>query len=118
MGWEVHPEGLLSTLTRFSKHGLPILVTENGVATDDEELRTRFVRQHVAMAGQALQNGTALLGYLYWSLIDNFEWTHGTTPRFGLAAVDYATQERRPRPGADAFSEICRERRVSTSDSG
>ncbi|MGH6693365.1 MAG: family 1 glycosylhydrolase, partial [Gammaproteobacteria bacterium] len=52
--------------------------------------------------------GIPVAGYLYWSLMDNFEWTSGTAPRFGLAATDFATQERTPRPAAAYFAEVCK----------
>ena len=108
MGWEVYPEGLIASLQRFSKYGLPLLITENGVATEDEALRRQFLLQHVAAAGQALDEGVNLIGYLYWSLIDNFEWAFGTAPKFGLASVDFTTQERQARPCAGAFTDIIR----------
>jgi beta-glucosidase len=114
LGWEVYPRGLFGTLERFAKYGLPLLVTENGIATDDEELRRQFLLQHVAAAGQAVEKGVNLLGYLYWSLIDNFEWAAGTAPRFGLASVDYATQARLARPCVADFSQICRENRIES----
>jgi beta-glucosidase len=113
MGWEVYPGGMLATLKRFSRYGLPLLVTENGIATGDETLRRRFLLQHVAAAGEAIEQGVRLIGYLYWSLIDNFEWALGTAPRFGLAAVDYATQERRARPCVADFSQVCRDNQLS-----
>jgi beta-glucosidase len=109
LGWEVYPQGLVSTLQRFSRYGLPLLVTENGIATEDEALRREFLLQHVAAAARAIESGVNLLGYLYWSLIDNFEWAAGTAAKFGLAAVDYQTQERRARPCVDDFIRICRE---------
>ncbi len=113
MGWEVYPAGMAATLERFSGYGLPLMITENGIATDDDALRRRFLLQHVAAAGEAIARGVKLVGYLHWSLIDNFEWAFGTTPKFGLAAVDYVTQARSPRPSAMEFERICRENRVS-----
>ena len=112
MGWEAYPAGLLSTLERFSRYGVPLLVTENGVATEDEAFRSQFLIQHLERLGQALANGVDVIGYLYWSLIDNFEWALGTNPRFGLAAVDFATQARLARPCVAAFSRVCREHRL------
>jgi beta-glucosidase len=109
MGWEMYPEGLLATLERFSTYELPLLVTENGIATRDEALRREFLLQHIAAAGEAVQRGINLIGYLYWSLIDNFEWAFGTSPKFGLASVDYDTQARQARPCVDDFTRICRE---------
>ena len=71
-----------------------------------------FLLQHIAAAGEAVQRGINLIGYLYWSLIDNFEWAFGTAPRFGLASVDYDTQARRARPCVDDFTRICRENSI------
>ena len=111
-GWEVYPTGLATILRKFSTFGLPILITENGVATDDEALRREFILQHLQGLAEAIDRGTDVIGYLYWTLMDNFEWTHGTTPRFGLAAVDFTTQQRRPRPCVQDFSRVCRENRL------
>jgi beta-glucosidase len=117
MGWEMYPQGLGATLDRFSEYGLPLLVTENGIATEDEDLRRRFLVQHVTAAGDALARGVNLIGYLYWSLIDNFEWAVGTDAKFGLAAVDFRAQERRPRPCAEDFATICRTNRLDLDTS-
>jgi beta-glucosidase len=111
-GWEVYPPGLKAVLENFSQFGLPVLVTENGVATDDESLRREFVVQHLESLADALENGVDVIGYLYWSLIDNFEWALGTKPRFGLAEVDYNTQRRLPRPCAEDFSRVCRKNQL------
>ena len=113
LGWEVFPAGLRATLEDFSRYGLPMIITENGIATDDEALRGEYVVQHLAALGEAIEAGVDVIGYLYWSLIDNFEWAAGTTARFGLAAVDYTTQERTLRPAARHFERVCRENRVS-----
>ncbi len=108
MGWEIYPDGLFTTLDRFSRYGVPILITENGVATTDEELRTRFLVDHVQAVARALEEGVDVRGYFYWSLMDNYEWTLGTAPRFGLFGVDFATQRRTARPIVDRFGVICR----------
>ncbi len=107
MGWEIYPRGLARVLQRFSRMGLPLFITENGIATEDDELRCRFLREHVEVLANALGNGIEVLGYLHWSLIDNFEWTMGTGPRFGMVAVDYSTQVRTPRQSAAFFAGIC-----------
>lgn len=112
-GWEVYPAGLRATLEHFSRYGLPMIVTENGIATDDDNLRRTYVLQHLTVLGEALDEGLDVIGYLYWSLIDNFEWALGTTARFGLAAVNYATQERTVRASAREFERVCRENRLS-----
>jgi beta-glucosidase len=114
-GWEVYPPGLTLVLEKFSKLGIPILVTENGVATDDEALRRTFILQHLRSLSEALEGGVDVIGYLYWALMDNFEWTLGTAARFGLAAVDFTTQQRLPRPCVEDFGRVCRENRLSPS---
>ncbi len=108
MGWEIYPRGLAAVLQRYSAMGLPLFITENGIATGDDELRCRFLRDHIEVLANALDNGLEVLGYLHWSLLDNFEWTMGTGPRFGLVAVDYSTQARIARPSATFFAAICR----------
>jgi beta-glucosidase len=117
IGWEVYPKGLLAVLRRFATFGLPLLITENGIATDDERLREAFLVEHLEQIATALGEAVDVIGYLYWSLMDNFEWDLGTAPHFGLAAVDPTNQERRPRPAAKRFARICRDNRLLTSKS-
>jgi beta-glucosidase len=112
-GWEVYPPGLRVILERFAQFHLPILITENGVATDDEVLRRQFIMQHLVSLAEALEAGVNVLGYFYWTLMDNFEWTLGTTAHFGLAAVDLHTQQRVPRPCVSDFVRVCRENRLA-----
>ena len=107
LGWEVYPKGLEITLKRFSQFGIPLFVTENGIATDDEDLRSQFVNAHIENLARAVKQDIPLIGYLYWSLMDNFEWTSGTEARFGLAAVDFNTQERIERPCVQQFKRVC-----------
>jgi beta-glucosidase len=111
-GWEVYPPGLALVLERFAVFGRPLLVTENGVATDDEILRRNALMQHLESLAQAYERGVHVIGYLYWSLMDNFEWALGAHARFGLAAVDFTTQQRLPRPCAEDFARVCRESRL------
>jgi beta-glucosidase len=103
LGWEVYAPGLARVLRGFERYGLPLMVTENGIATSDEVLRARFLQEHVQAVEDASRNGTRVLGYLYWTLMDNYEWTSGREARFGLAETDFATQERRLRPAAFLF---------------
>jgi len=112
-GWEVYPPGLLAILEKFSRLGLPLMITENGVATGDENLRSAFLREHLAAVGHALERDIDVIGYLYWSLIDNYEWGLGTTARFGLAAVDFETQRRTARPAAMEYASVCRDNRLA-----
>jgi pimeloyl-ACP methyl ester carboxylesterase len=85
---------------------VPILVTENGIGTDDDEQRVRYVRTALEGVLDCLADGIDVVGYTYWSLMDNFEWTEGFAPRFGLFRVDYKTLERRPAGGAEAFRSL------------
>jgi beta-glucosidase/6-phospho-beta-glucosidase/beta-galactosidase len=105
---EVWPAGMTAILRSYRDLGVPLMVTENGVATDDEDLRADYLKEHLrAMAG-AMREGAPVVGYLHWSLMDNYEWALGFAPRFGLAEVDLATQERRPRAFAGIYAETCR----------
>jgi beta-glucosidase len=113
MGWEMFPAGLVQVLEDFSRYGLPLVVTENGIATDDERLRRDFLLQHLAALGEAIERGVNVIGYFYWSLIDNFEWAFGTSARFGLAALADTTLARTLRPCAEDFARVCRENRLT-----
>jgi beta-glucosidase len=113
IGWEVWPEGLGATLRAMAAYGLPLLVTENGIATTDEDLRVEYLVSHLREVARATAAGVPVAGYLHWSLIDNYEWTLGFAPRFGLCAVDRATQARTPRRAAEVYAEICRSGRIA-----
>jgi beta-glucosidase len=108
MGWEIHPKGFHRVLDVAARAGLPILVTENGIATRDDRRRQAFLREHVAILRHQRDAGLPIEGYFHWSLIDNFEWLEGFRPRFGLFEVDYATFARRRRPSADLFAALGR----------
>jgi beta-glucosidase len=112
LGWEIHAASLPPLLRRFARYGVPLMVTENGIATSDEALRTRYLTEHLQSLALALQDGVPVLGYLYWTLMDNFEWAEGYGARFGLAATDFTTQERLPRPAAQVFKTICEARQL------
>jgi beta-glucosidase len=114
MGYEFYPQALAATIRRaweVTEH-VPVLVTENGIGTDDDEQRLAYVK--VALDGVlgCLDEGVEVLGYTYWSLLDNFEWAFGYAPQFGLVAVDRATQERRVKPSAYWLGGVARENRL------
>ncbi len=108
MGWSVDPDGFRQTLVRLGRRGQPLLVTENGIATDDEAARGAYIAQHRAALEQARAAGADVRGYFYWSGLDNFEWAEGYRPHFGLIAVNRDTQERTVKPGAAAFTDWAR----------
>jgi len=104
--WEVYPKGLYEIIMEFTRYNLPILITENGICANDDNERIDFLKAHLKEVGRAIRDGARVFGYLYWSLIDNFEWTHGFAPRFGLMEVDYATQRRIVKPSARIYADI------------
>jgi beta-glucosidase len=107
LGWEIYPEGLAAFLRTYARFKLPILITENGIATDRDEDRWVFLLLHLWQVARALSNGVPVAGYLYWSLLDNYEWADGYDgARFGLIGVDFATQERTVRPSAWKLAEV------------
>lgn len=107
MGWDLTPENLQFALERlYEKYELPILITENGIATTDDELRKWWISQTVIAMRLSLQRGVPLIGYLHWSLLDNFEWAYGKWPRFGLVHVNYKTMERTVKPSAKWFGGV------------
>ncbi|WP_328472348.1 family 1 glycosylhydrolase [Actinoplanes sp. NBC_00393] len=80
MGWAVHPDGLREMLHRAAATGLPLYVTENGIATTDDTERVAYLESHVAALAQAITEGVDVRGYLHWSAFDNFEWSEGYRP--------------------------------------
>ena len=95
------PEALRNAVEYVhAKTSKPVLVTENGLESEDDERRIWFVSAALAGLHEAVEAGVPVLGYLHWSLIDNFEWTRGYAPRFGLASVDRTTFARTPKPSA------------------
>lgn len=112
LSWEIFPEGLYQLAKEFAQYGLPLLVSENGICIDLDEERSAFIQSHLTQLAKAIKEGVKVLGYLYWSLLDNYEWAEGFSPRFGLVEVDYATQTRKVRKSAVKFAEICEQGKI------
>ena len=109
MGYEFAPESLGAVARAVAREtGLPVLVTENGIATDDDTRRIAFLDRALAGLHAAIADGVAVIGYTYWSAFDNFEWVFGYAKRFGLVAIDRATQQRIPKPSAAHLGAIVR----------
>jgi beta-glucosidase len=111
MGYEYWPQALEACLRRaWSVTGgrVPLLVTENGIGTTDDDQRIAFVRDALGGVLRCLADGVDVRGYVYWSLLDNFEWAFGYRPRFGLVAVDRTTFAREPKPSAAWFASVAR----------
>jgi len=66
----------------------PVIVTENGIATESHEERVRFIREHLKQVKRAIDEGVEVAGYLYWSLLDNYEWLEGYKAKFGIFTID------------------------------
>ena len=110
LGWELWPRGLELALVNAGRLGRPVLVTENGVADAHDKVRPRALVGYVEAMHAAIAQGVTVLGYLHWSLLDNFEWAEGYHGRFGLYAVD-SEREDRPRTrraSAEVFARIAR----------
>ena len=88
--------------------GLPIVVTEHGVGTEDDTIRAAFIPAALAELKKVIDEGVPVRGYLHWSLLDNFEWIFGYKPKFGLCSVDRTTFERTPKPSASVLGAIAR----------
>ena len=104
---EIYPRGFHSVLMdAWRTYRRPIYVTENGVADRVDQFRPQALVSHLAEMGRAQRDGADIRGYMHWSSMDNFEWSEGYTMRFGLIEVDFQTQERRPRPSAQLYSQV------------
>jgi beta-glucosidase len=118
MGWEVYPKGFTDTLAWIkSRYGdIPLYVTENGSAWPDpptaengrveDPLRVEYLTNHLAAIHDAIQQGVNLRGYYAWSLLDNYEWSHGYSKRFGIVHVNYETQERTIKDSGRFYSKV------------
>ncbi|HEX4199220.1 MAG TPA: family 1 glycosylhydrolase [Caulobacteraceae bacterium] len=115
MGYEDRPQALAATC-RFAweRTRTPILVTENGWAGEDDRRRAAFIVEALSALHEAIADGVDVRGYFYWSLLDNYEWTRGYEPKFGLIGVDRTTMRRQIKPSAARLGEIARANGLSS----
>jgi beta-glucosidase len=107
MGYEFYPEALAGVLRFVHEHwDKPIIVTENGVATTNDEERIEFIQRALNGVYECIQEGIEVIGYTHWSLLDNFEWQLGYEKKFGLIAVDRTTQTRYPKESLTTLGNI------------
>jgi len=107
MGWRINPEGLYKEIRRVAKrYGKPMMITENGIATEDDDKREWYMQNHLAAIGRAIRDGYDVRGYFAWSLADNYEWHYGYKATFGLSTMDPATKDRVLKPSASDYSKI------------
>jgi beta-glucosidase len=108
-GEEFYPESLEHTIRLAAQAtGKPVYVTENGIATENDARRVVYIQRALAGVRRCLDDGVDIRGYVHWSLLDNFEWIFGYGPKFGLVAVDRATQRRIIKPSARMLGSIAR----------
>jgi beta-glucosidase len=109
MGYEFYPQALEATIRQAAKlSGCPVIVTENGIGTDDDTRRLAYTQAALEGVLRCLKDGLDVRGYIHWSLLDNFEWLEGYRPKFGLIEVDRSTQARKPKPSAYWLGDIAR----------
>lgn len=106
MGWRTNPSGIYYLLRDLRRYRKPIFVTENGIANAADNMRRRFISEHLYWVKKAIDFGADVRGYFYWSLTDTYEWHDGFNPKFGLIEVNLETQERKIRESAGVFKEI------------
>jgi len=127
MGWEVEPAGLRRLLGRLAREYAPaaLAITENGAAYVDvvapdgsvvDTDRLRYLRDHVAAAADAMDDGAPLVAYFAWSLLDNFEWAEGYAKRFGIVHVDYPTQRRTVKASGRWYAALAKAARSDSAD--
>ena len=110
--WDMQPADIQFALERvYRKYKKPILITENGLADAEDTNRKWWIMQTIIGMQNAMKYGVELIGYLHWSLMDNFEWAYGKWPRFGLVEIDYKTGERKLRPSARWFGGVIKKLR-------
>jgi beta-glucosidase len=110
------PEGIFNSIKWIERTypNLPIIITENGVEDSADQMRPRYLAQHLHQVWRAVNFNWPVKGYFHWSLVDNFEWERGWTQRFGLWGLDVDTQKRIRRPSVDLYAEICKENGLSS----
>ena len=109
MGYEYWPQALEAAIRFATKvTGLPVYVTENGIGTEDDEQRIRYLKESLAGMAKCIDDGIDIRGFYCWSLMDNFEWALGYMPKFGIVSVDRQTQDRTLKESARWLGKIAR----------
>jgi beta-glucosidase len=110
MGYLFWPQCVEQTVRRAASFSsLPIYVTENGIGTDDDDQRIRYLTGALQGLHRVLDEGVDVRGYFQWSLLDNFEWSLGYRPKFGIVSVDRTTFVRTPKPSAQWYATTTRD---------
>ncbi|WP_462409548.1 glycoside hydrolase family 1 protein [Neobacillus sp. Marseille-QA0830] len=114
MGYEYYPEALAGTIRNVANElDIPVMVTEHGIATNEDSRRIEFIKRGLKELHACMEDGITVLGYLYWSTFDNYEWTFGYDPKFGVIAVNRDTQERKVKMSGRVLGEISKNNAVN-----
>ena len=106
LGWDMQPDKIENVIVDLhERYAKPVFITENGLADTKDQYRQWWIEETLQALERAMGKGAEIGGYLYWSLLDNFEWADGFWPRFGLVEVDYKTLKRIVRPSAKWFAQ-------------
>jgi beta-glucosidase len=105
---EIYPQGLFQAIKLAAMFKRPIYITENGLPDADDDQRPGFILRHLRKVWATIQFNNPVMGYYFWSLVDNFEWERGWVERFGLIELDTVTQERKLRRSGELYGRICR----------
>jgi beta-glucosidase len=117
MGYEFYPEALAGTIRNVAKElNVPVLVTEHGIATNDDSRRVEFIKRGLKGLHSCMEDGIQILGYLYWSTFDNYEWTFGYGPKFGIIGVNRDTQDRIVKESGKVLGEISKNNAFKTEE--
>lgn len=107
LGWDMQPDKMRPLMNQlYAKYKKPMMITESGLADAGDTQRKWWIAESVKAVNGAIKDGTPTLGYIHWSLLDNFEWAEGFWPRFGLIEVDYKTQARKVRASAIWYGKL------------
>jgi beta-glucosidase len=113
MGWDARPEKIRDALRMFKRYDKPLFVSEAGLADDDDDMRAWYIKEQARGTWEAIfEDGVDVVGHMYWSLLDNYEWALGYEKRFGLVEIDYTNFKRTIRPSAYVYKKICEENKV------
>jgi beta-glucosidase len=113
MGEEFYPQSIGNTVRYAAEtSGLPVIVTENGLASEEDTQRVKFYQQAIGSVAQVMQQGVDVRGYFCWSAFDNYEWIHGYRPKFGIIAVDRETQVRTVKSSAEFVGRLAQANQI------
>jgi beta-glucosidase len=111
--WPNYPEGMfLITQAIWNRYKKPIMITENGLANDNDKIRKNFILNNLIWLNRSIQRGAKILGYFYWSFADNIEWSLGEKIRFGLYEINYRTMKRTKRESAEVYAKIAKDNSI------